>query len=218
MAKMPVQQPATRSAPYRQLFAHQAYILCQHHGYTDAQLAEVLDVSLTTLAAWKEKHASFREAIEKGQAEFDTECVESALVRRATGFVRKTVTTKTGRRQGQKYTETIEVREEVPGDVRAQELWLCSRNPERWQRPSGRRRPAPVPTRPGASWWSRSRRISTPGSGGCRGKVPPFARNHRPGQPRQRRPPSPRSPRASKECDGAIPLCHLRRPADAGAA
>lgn len=144
MARMPVPQRVRRSPPYRKLFAHQAYILCQHHGYTDAQLAEVLDVSLTTLAAWKGKYASFREAIEKGQAEFDTECVESALLRRATGFVRKTVTTKTGRRQGQKYTETIEVREEVPGDVRAQEFWLCNRHPERWQHLTSRRRPAPA--------------------------------------------------------------------------
>jgi hypothetical protein len=144
MTKIPVPQPVRRATPYRKLFAHQAYILCQHHGYTENQLAEVLDVSLTTLAAWKDKHASFREAIAKGQAEFDTECVESALLRRAMGFVRKTVTTKTGRRQGQKYTETIEVRGEVPGDVRAQELWLCSRNPQRWQPLTGRRRPAPA--------------------------------------------------------------------------
>jgi hypothetical protein len=109
MAGMPQQKQASRSAPYNRLFAHQAYILCQHHGYGDRQLAEVLDVSLTTLAAWKKKYASLRQAIERGQAEFDTEHVETALLRGATGFVRKTVTRRTLQHEGPEYIETIGV-------------------------------------------------------------------------------------------------------------
>jgi hypothetical protein len=150
MAGMPQQEQVRRSAPYRRLFAHQAYILCRHHGYTDGPLAEVLDVPVATLAAWKKEHPPFREAIEKGRAEFDTEYVESALLRRATGFVRKTVTRKTLQREGQEYTETIETTEEVPGDVRAQVFWLCCRHPERWQPLSRRRRSAAFPEEAGS--------------------------------------------------------------------
>jgi hypothetical protein len=56
--------------------------------------------------------------------------------------MRKQVTTRTIRRDGQVYTETIEVVEEIPGDVRAQEFWLCNRNPQRWRRLSARRQKA----------------------------------------------------------------------------
>ena len=138
MARMPQtnQQHGSTAArsQYRQLFAHQAYLLCRNHGYEDSQLAEVLDVSLATLEAWKRKHAAFREAIQAGKQEFDEEHVEAALLKLATGFVRKQVTTRTIRRDGQEYTETVEVKEEIPGDVRAQIFWLCNRNPRRWKR------------------------------------------------------------------------------------
>lgn len=123
-----------RSVKYRPLFAHQAYLLCRNHGYTDPQLAEVLDVSLATLQAWKRKYAPLREAIQADQEVFGEERVETALLKCATDFVRQQITTKTIRWDGQEYIETVEVREEVPGDVRTQMFWLCNRNPRRWQR------------------------------------------------------------------------------------
>ncbi len=157
---------------YRQLFAHQAYFLCRNHGYTDPQLAEVLDVSLTTLRAWKKKRAAFRQAIQMGKNEFDQEHLEAALLKCATGFVRKQVTTRTIRQDGQEYTETVEVREEVPGDVRAQIFWLCNRDPQRWRRLSQTVPDAKANEEAkGTCRWSPSQRISIRGGSVCNRKT-----------------------------------------------
>ena len=134
MAKSEGSNKGGRPTRYNKSLIHTAYRLCRNHGYTDAQLADVLGVGSTTLYNWKNKHGEFREALRRGKDEYDSEHVESALLKRAKGFVRKRVTKRTYKRGGHEYTDTQESMEEVAGSVRAQETWLFNRNPERWRR------------------------------------------------------------------------------------
>lgn len=128
----PAKHPGGRPTKYSKQCAELAYRLCRLHGYTDEKLAAVLDVGISTLKRWKEEHPEFRDQVQRGKDEFDCEQVESALLKRAMGFVRKRVSKRTftvGRKQR---TETIETMEEVPGSVDAEKFWLSRRNPARW--------------------------------------------------------------------------------------
>jgi hypothetical protein len=138
MAGMPEKNKGGRPSVYHKSFEKIAYELCRQHGYTDEKLAELLGGHLSTLKNWKAKHGEFLSAIRRGKDEFDGEHVESALLKRAKGFIRKRLVKRTVQRAGLQQTETTEVIEEVEGSVRAQEVYLYNRNPERWKRiPTG---------------------------------------------------------------------------------
>lgn len=128
----PEKNPGGRPTKYRKEYARIAYQLCRLHGYIDERLAEVLEVGIATLKRWKNEHEEFRAQVQRGKDEFDGEQVESALLKRAKGFVRKRVTKRTylvGNRQRIETTETIE---DVAGSVAAEKFWLRKRNPQRW--------------------------------------------------------------------------------------
>jgi transposase len=126
--------PGGRPTAYRKSYVKIAYTLCRQHGYTDEKLAELFDVHISSIKYWKNKHPEFSSALRKGKDEFDSEYVETALLKRAKGFVRKSVTKRTYVYFGRERTETQEHLDEVPGNVRACEVWLYNRNPERWKR------------------------------------------------------------------------------------
>jgi hypothetical protein len=130
----PEKNKGGRPAKYRIDHDETGYKLCRNHGYTDEQLADFFGVTTRAIEKWKVKHPSFGEALRRGKDEFDCEHVEAALLKRAKGFVRKRISKRTYTRDGKTYTETVETAEEVPGNVRAQELWLANRNPRRWKR------------------------------------------------------------------------------------
>ncbi len=126
--------PGGRPTKYHKAFVKIVYKLCRQHGYTDEKLADLLSVGISTFMRWKDAHVEFREALRRGKDEFDSENVEAALLERAKGYVRQKLVTKTFRRRGREVTETHKIVEKVAGSVRAQELWLCNRNPGRWKR------------------------------------------------------------------------------------
>jgi hypothetical protein len=129
--------PGGRPTKFHKAYIRIAYQLCRQHGYTEEKVAELLGVHLNTLRAWKDRHPEFQVAIRRGKDEFDSENVETALLKRAKGFVRKRLMKKVVKRRGREYTETKEIVEEVAGSVRAQEIWLYNRHPDRWKRIPG---------------------------------------------------------------------------------
>jgi hypothetical protein len=133
MAGTPDKKGRGRPTAYHKSFVKISFQLCRQHAYTDVKLAEVLGIGLTTLYQWKEKYPEFREAVQGGKDVFDKEYIESALVKRAKGFVRKRLLQRTFTRAGLKTTEITEVAEEVAGSVEAQKFWLVNRNPQRWK-------------------------------------------------------------------------------------
>ena len=120
-------RPAHRPSAYRREYAHFAL----HHtmlGATDADLAELFNVSEVTINAWKKKHPDFLKSLKKGKMEADAKVVE-ALYLRATGYDAPTV--KLFNQNG----KIIEHKffQHYPPDVTAQIFWLKNRQPQQFR-------------------------------------------------------------------------------------
>jgi hypothetical protein len=96
-------------------------------GLMDAEMADIMGVSVPTFEKWKRTKARFRKAIKRGKTPADAEVVHS-LHKRATGYtyIEDQVITSKGE------TIVIPVRKHIPGDVAAQKFWLSSRQKGRW--------------------------------------------------------------------------------------
>jgi DNA-binding XRE family transcriptional regulator len=98
-------------------------------GATNAQIAENIGVSATTIYEWKNKYPEFAEACKKGMAQLD-EFVESALYQRARGYehpAEKIFCNKDGIVTRVPYTERY------PPDTGAAFIWLKNRQPDKWK-------------------------------------------------------------------------------------
>lgn len=105
-----------------------AYKHCLN-GCTDKELAEVFEVSESTLNLWKQKHPKFSEAIKKGKRIANAE-VAASLFKRATGaFTLPAV--KIFQHEGQSYEH--EYTERFPPDTTAAIFFLKNRDPEHWR-------------------------------------------------------------------------------------
>lgn len=90
------------------------------YGLTEAEIADMMGVGLTTLKKWK-KNPDFAAAIKKGKNKADAKIVKS-LYLKAFGYVQLR------RRPGQPDEEI-----HVPGDTTAMIFWLKNRQPDRWK-------------------------------------------------------------------------------------
>lgn len=128
-----------RPTKYRETYIDQAKMLCLM-GFTDQQLATFFGVSEKTINTWKEKYPKFLQSIKEGKAQFDEKKVEKALLDRALGVVKTTnkfkaipVKDDEGNVTGSEMVLVERIEEEVPSDVRALQIWLYNRDPERWR-------------------------------------------------------------------------------------
>jgi len=120
---------AGRPTSYKKSFVEQAYKLCKL-GATDVELADFFKVSERTLNTWKNKHAEFLQSIKAGKEIHDSEMIEGALKARAMGYTHDDVHISSY--QG----DVIEtpIKKHYPPDVKAIEMWLTNRNPNRWKK------------------------------------------------------------------------------------
>lgn len=128
-----------RPTDYREEYDEKVYKLCLL-GATDAEIADFLDISESTLNLWKLKHTNFSESIKRGKITADAE-VANSLYKRANGYQYDEVTyEKIGEGEsltevGEQGIETVKqdkfkkkvVTKEVPPDVAAQNIWLKNR-------------------------------------------------------------------------------------------
>lgn len=103
-------------------------------GMTDAQMAEVFDVSEQTFNAWKKAHPDFLEALKKGKHLSDAEVVQS-LYRRAIGYSHpeddiRTISLPDGGGSEIVITPTIK---HYPPDTVACIYWLNNRQSANWR-------------------------------------------------------------------------------------
>lgn len=119
-----------RKSQYDPDFAATAYRMALL-GKTDAQLAEHLGISETTLKRWRKQHEDLDAQIRRGKDEADSR-VAKALFERALGYDRTTRVEYQFGENGER-VPVREVVEHLPGDVQAAKLWLCNRQPERWK-------------------------------------------------------------------------------------
>jgi len=124
-----------RKGTYQSDYPRLALVACAEGGFTDVKLAKLFDVSRATINSWKQTHPEFYSSILAGKDQYDTEHVETALLKRALGYQYNEITKEppdpeTGE-TGLVITKIV--RKSVPGDVKAQTFWLRNRNGERWQ-------------------------------------------------------------------------------------
>lgn len=116
-----------RPTKYKEEYAELAYKFSLL-GAIDAQLAQLLEISESTLNNWKHEHPEFSESIKKGKEIADVEVVE-ALRKRAIGYSYEEIKTEESD-QGNKRVVTTK---EVVGDTTAQIFWLKNRQPRLWR-------------------------------------------------------------------------------------
>lgn len=97
-------------------------------GATDEEIADFLDIAVSTLNLWKSKHPDFMESIKRGKILADARVAE-ALYNRAIGVKlpeTKVFNTDNG-------IETYEVTKCYPPDTGAAALWLKNRRSANWK-------------------------------------------------------------------------------------
>lgn len=98
-------------------------------GATDEELAEFLDIAVSTLNKWKMEYPEFMEAIKKGKIISDAKVVDS-LYKRATGYKYNEQRIKS---VGGEVCEEITTVKEVPPDPTACFFWLKNRRKQNWR-------------------------------------------------------------------------------------
>ena len=96
---------------YKKEYDELAYKLCLL-GSTDAEMADIIGVTESTIALWKTKHRGFSDSIARGKEPADAE-IAGSLRKSAEGFEHK----------GQYY----------PPNERSIRFWLMNRRPKDWR-------------------------------------------------------------------------------------
>lgn len=117
-----------RPSGYRPEFGRQAFHFCLL-GATEEQIADLFEVTLNTVRAWKSKHPEFMAALKEGRDAADSRVAKS-LYRRAIGYKRKSEKVFC-QRDGTVVRAPIV--EHVNPDVTACIFWLKNRQPKKWR-------------------------------------------------------------------------------------
>ena len=118
-----------RPTAYKPEFAEIARRACQI-GYTDQELAELLEVSVRTLSNWKHEHDEFLQALKAGKEVADDR-VERSLYEKAVGFRVEAV--KIFMPAGAKKPVYAPFIEHHAPDTTAGIFWLKNRRPDLWR-------------------------------------------------------------------------------------
>ena len=110
-------------------FVPMAQVACEN-GFTDLKLAKLFRVSKSLINNWKKDHPEFLAAIKAGKDTYDTENVETALLKRALGYIYDEIIKELNEDGDMEITRKI--KKHIAGDVKAQQFWLRNRNRERW--------------------------------------------------------------------------------------
>jgi transposase-like protein len=116
-----------RKPKYQAAMARIARKACER-GMTDLEVANLLDVSASTLYRWRTEYPQFARLFRLGKIEADNR-VERALFSRAVGYdyeVEKQIMTRRG-------PQMLRWREHMPPDVAAALAYLRNRRPDRWR-------------------------------------------------------------------------------------
>ena len=99
-------------------------------GLTNAEMAKLFGVVLSTFENWMNAHPEFMGALRRGREEADAQVVKS-LYRRATGYEQPAV--KIFMPAGAEEPVYADYAEHYPADVAAATLWLVNRQRGKWQ-------------------------------------------------------------------------------------
>ena len=114
-----------RPTAFREEYVSIARKVCAMYGATDEHLAELFEVSVTTISNWKNAHPHFMEALKLGKSATDQQ-VEDALLSRALGC---NIVEEKLDKDGLKHR----LERELPPDPTSCIFWLKNRQPRRWR-------------------------------------------------------------------------------------
>jgi molecular chaperone DnaK (HSP70) len=97
-------------------------------GFTDAEVAQKVGVSVDAIYDWDKKHAAFSQSRLRGKAIAD-QLVEKALFKRATGFVAPDCHVS----QFEGDITITDIEKHYPPDTAAIVFWLKNRKPKEWR-------------------------------------------------------------------------------------
>lgn len=97
-------------------------------GSTDEQMADILEIAVSTFNLWKEKHPSFMESIKRGKVIADADVADS-LRQRATGYTHKE--TKVFNVNGELVPYVVD--KHYAPDTTAIAYWLNNRHGSNWK-------------------------------------------------------------------------------------
>lgn len=119
-------RPRTYNPAYHDGAAEKLTAKC---GFDTEMLSVAFGVSKSAVSRWLDEHETFRESVKRGKDVFDTDLVEVAAMRRATGFYQpvKKVFTYEGK------PVIVETEEYFPPDPSTLRMWLFNRRGERWR-------------------------------------------------------------------------------------
>lgn len=118
--------PASPPIKYKKEFVNQVKVACRL-GATQADLAELLEVSLPTIKKWMVKYPDFKKAYDTYR-EIADEQVERSLYERARGY--SCVETKAFLCEGEVLTRNVI--KHYPPDSTSMIFWLKNRKPKHW--------------------------------------------------------------------------------------
>jgi hypothetical protein len=102
-------------------------------GWTDKEIADFLQVSLSTFYLWAKTYPEFSDAIKLGKEPVDNR-VERSLLNRALGYTYPSVKVHVSKdKDGNPVVTKVPVLEHVPPDVTACIFWLKNRRREQWR-------------------------------------------------------------------------------------
>lgn len=119
--------PAGRPRKYTKVMERQVYKLCLL-GATDVELADFLEIALSTLNKWKHDFPKFSESLKKGKQMADAE-VANALFHRAKGYSHPE--DKIFNDNGEALI--VKTRKHYPPDATSAIFWLKNRDRDRWR-------------------------------------------------------------------------------------
>lgn len=99
-------------------------------GATDRDIADFLEIRLSTLYKWKLENDAFSDALKRGKETADN-AVQDRLFKRATGYSFEAV--KIFMPAGAKEPVYAPYTEHVPPDTTAMIFWLKNRRPDEWR-------------------------------------------------------------------------------------
>lgn len=128
----PILDSLGRPSTYRPEYAEAARILCEA-GATNQQIADELDISITTFYHWRNVHPDFAEKIKLGKIPADN-AIERTAYELAHGYwmeIQKAI--KLTDNLGNERVEVVTLKEWVPPDPKMVQWWLQNRKGDFWK-------------------------------------------------------------------------------------
>ena len=115
-----------RKTKYQPEYADIVRTACEEFGATNEQLARLLNVSTSTLHAWRTEHAELASALKDGKESYDEANVDASILAQALGFYMKVEL------YNAELDKCVTMLKYFPPDLKAAMVWKANRCDWHW--------------------------------------------------------------------------------------